>query len=144
MLNKYSDAIVHGALAPPELAMLAVARSATGPAVQDAPLVFVHPSIEGHCIANVSHRKVEYKRNKGTWAVARVVYGRISCLSVGLLRTDETGQACSSHSMPNVGGIVSFVVSPIRRRTERPSPVKARLIHHRNEASCGVHSELAS
>jgi len=82
-MNKYRDTIVHDALAPPELAMLSVARSAIGPAVQDAALVFVHPIIEGHRIANVIHRKAEYRRNKGTWAVARVVYGRISCLSMG-------------------------------------------------------------
>ena len=82
-MDTYGDTIVHVALAPPELGMLAVARSATGPAVQDAPLVFIHPIIEGHRIANLIHRKVEYRRDEGTWAVARVVYGRISCLSMG-------------------------------------------------------------
>src|SRR5258706_3172431 len=82
---------------------------------------------------------------KETWAVARVVYGRISCLSMGgLLKTDETGHACFSHSLRNVGGIVSFAVSPIRRRMRTHCLSKSRLIHCRIEVSCHLHSELAS
>lgn len=114
MLDKLSDTVVHDALAPPELAMLAVAWSPTGTAVQDAALVFVHPSIEGHRVANVRHSNVENRRNEGD----------VGCGSRGLwedelsdhgslLKTDETGHACSSHSLQIVGGIASFAVSPI-------------------------------
>lgn len=64
MLNKHSDTAVHDALAPPELAMLGVAWSPTGPAVHDAALVLVHPIIEGHRVANVGHSKAENRRSE--------------------------------------------------------------------------------
>ena len=64
MLDKHSDTAVHGALAPPELAMLVIAWSPTWTAVRDAAPVLVHPGIEGHRVASVSHSKVEYRRNE--------------------------------------------------------------------------------
>jgi len=65
LLNKHSDTAVHDALAPPELAMLVVTWSPTGPAVHDAALVLVHPSIENHRVASVRHSKVVKRRNEG-------------------------------------------------------------------------------
>jgi hypothetical protein len=58
---------------------------------------------------------------KGTQAVVRVVYGRISCLLEGFY--NKTDRTYSSHFLWNVSGIMLFAVRHQFNPTEKTGPI---------------------